>query len=182
MKPPLLVADDKAGDENEVDLMLADDHEHPGQYALRYLKTLAAWEYAISQTTFLKVFHQDMVPRLYIVDTPRLKNMEMTSISDLVDELKPRFVTDYFDATSVDEALTRFITYFNQHKRLFGGTVHCEASLMGLTALYMTEQRGWTNSRESFVAQLTAEERKLFEVMGFPYFGPLLNSQRPCRN
>ena len=50
--------------------MLAEDHEHPGQYALWYLKTLAAWEYAISYTTRLKIFHTDMVPRLFIVGTP----------------------------------------------------------------------------------------------------------------
>jgi hypothetical protein len=119
----------------------------------------------ISKMTRLKVFHKDMVPRLFVVDTPHPQNMTMTSISDLVDELKPRLVIDYFDVTSVNEALVKFITYFNQHKRLFGGTVHCEASLIGLTVLYTVELRGWTNSRESFVAQLTAEERKLFEVM-----------------
>ena len=150
--------------------MLAEDHEHPGQYALRYVKTLAAWEYAISKTTPLKVFHKNMAPRLFIVDTPRLQNMAMTSISDLIDELKPRLVTEYFEETSVDEALAKFVTYFNQHKRVFGGTVHCEASLMGLTVLYMTELRGWTNSKEFFVAQLTVEERKLFEVLSFSTF------------
>jgi hypothetical protein len=41
-KPLFVVGDDKAGDENDVDIMLAEDHQHPGQYALRYLKTLAA--------------------------------------------------------------------------------------------------------------------------------------------
>ena len=150
--------------------MLAEDHEHPGQYALRYLKTLAAWEYAILKTTPLKVFHKDMALRLFIVDTPRLQNMTMTSISNLIDELKPRLVTEYFEETSVDEALAKFVTYFNQHKRVFGGTVHWEASLMGFTVLYMTELRGWTNSKESFVAQLTVEERKLFEVLSFSTF------------
>ena len=149
--------------------MLAEDHDHPGQYALRYLKTLAAWEYAISKTTRLKVFHQDMVPRLFIVDTTPPQNMTMASISDLIDELKPRLVTDDLDETSVNETLAKFVTYFNQYRRPFGGTVHCEASLMGLTVLSMIELLGWT-SKESFVAHLTAEERKLFEVMSFSAF------------
>jgi hypothetical protein len=81
--PPFLVGNDEAEGENEVDIMLAEDHERSGQYALRYLKTLAAWEYAISQATRLKVFYPDMVPRLFIVDM-RLQNMTMASISDLV--------------------------------------------------------------------------------------------------
>ena len=130
--------------------MLAEDQEHPGKYALRYLKTLAAWEYAISYTTRLKIFHADMVPRLFIVDTPRPPNMTVASIFDLVEELKPRLAIDNYDATSVNETLAKFVTYFDRNKQTFGGTIHCEASLMGLTALRMTELRGWTDSQESF--------------------------------
>jgi hypothetical protein len=94
----------------------------------------------------------------------------MISVSNLVDELKPRLATDYHNVTSVDDILAKFVTCFNQHKRLFGSTVHCEASLMGLAVLYMTELRGWANPQESFVAQPTVEERKLFEVMSFSTF------------
>ena len=79
--------------------MLAEDNEHPSEYVLRYLKTLAAWDYTISQTTRLEIFCPDMVPRLFITDTPRPQNMVMASISDLVHELKPRLITDYYDAT-----------------------------------------------------------------------------------
>jgi len=82
----------------------------------------------------------------------------MAPISDLVEEIKPRLVTDYYDMTSVNETLAKFVTYFDWNKRLFWGTVHCEASLMALTALHMTGPRGWTDLQESFVAQLTAEE------------------------
>ena len=147
--------------------MLAEDHNYPGQYALRYLKTLAAWEYAISNTTRLKVFHQVMGPRLFIVNTPRPQNMTMASISELIDELKPCLVTYNLDETSVDETLAKFVTYFNQHRQPFGGTVHCEASLMGLTALSMIELLGMISQESFVVAHLTAEERKLFEVMSF---------------
>jgi hypothetical protein len=178
-KPPFIVGNDEADgeNENENDIMLTEDHRHPGQYALQYLKTLAAWEYAISQTTRLKVFRPDIVPTLFIVDPPRLQNMTMTSISDLVEELEPRLVTDYFDMTSVNEALAKFVTYFDRNKRPFGGSVHCEALLMSLTASHMTELCGWTDSQEPSVAQLTAEERKVFDVTGFStcYFAPLLS-------
>jgi hypothetical protein len=86
-----------------------------------------------------------MVLKLFIVNTLHLQNMPMTSISDLVDELKPRLVTNYFDKTSVNEALVRFVTCLNEHKGQFGGTVHCEALLMGLTVLYMNELQRLTN-------------------------------------
>lgn len=42
MKLSFLVGNDDAEGEDEVDITLVEDHEHPGQYALRYLKTLAA--------------------------------------------------------------------------------------------------------------------------------------------
>jgi len=50
---------------------------------------------------------------------------------------------------------------------------------MGFTALHMTKLHRWADSQESFIAQLTAEERKVFEVTSFStfYFTPLLNSQ-----
>ena len=87
--------------------------------------------------------------------------MTMAPISDLVDELKSRLVTYYFDETSVNETLANFVTYFDQHKRPFGGSVYREASLMGLTALYMMELRGWTDSQENFVTHLTGRKKAL---------------------
>ena len=51
--------------------------------------------------------------------------MTMGSIFDSVEELRPRLVTDNYDATSVNEALAKFVTYFDRNKQPFGGTIHC---------------------------------------------------------
>lgn len=128
--------------------MLAEDNEHPSEYVLRYLKTLAAWDYTISQTTRLEIFFPDMVPRLFITDTPRPKKYG----NGFNFRPRTRAQASFNHRLLRRDVLANFVRYFNQTKKQFGGIVHCEASLMGLTVLHMIELLGWTDSHESFVA------------------------------
>ena len=90
----------------------------------------------------------------------------MAPISDLVEEIKPRLVTDYYDMTSVNEALAKFVTYFDWNKRLFWGTstVHCEALLMALTA-FAYDRAAWMD-RFAGIFRSTADCRRIKSCRG----------------
>ncbi|KAJ7019849.1 hypothetical protein C8F04DRAFT_1146556 [Mycena alexandri] len=119
------------GDQETEDCVL---ESRNGGFVFRLLKNIVAWYRAINEllsSPFLKKDVQILVKVISVAPPPT----EMTPIMDLVDELA-------MEEEIIDEVKTQFITKgiltSEGLPQAYSGTIHCEASMMGL--MVMMEQ------------------------------------------